>query len=75
MCGGLGYINIFHTDAHKSTIDDFGCGSTAQDTYYQRWFDDMGHCNISTSTKGASPAGPPQLRELKSEQLILYFFT
>ena len=47
MCGGLGYINIFHTDAHKSTIDDFGCGSTAQDTYYQKWFDDMGHCGVS----------------------------
>ena len=47
MCGGLGYINIFHTDAHKSTIDDNGCGSTAQDTYYQRWFEDMGHCNIT----------------------------
>merc|ERR1719411_428141 len=55
MCGGLGYINIFHTDAHKSTIDDFGCGSTAQDTYYQRWFEDMGHCNISTSLTAAPP--------------------
>ena len=54
MCGGLGYINIFHTDAHKTTVDDYGCGSTAQDTYYQRWFEDMGHCNISTS-----PAAPP----------------
>ena len=47
MCGGLGYINIFHTDAHKTTIDDFGCESTAQDTYYQKWFDDMGHCGIA----------------------------
>ena len=46
MCGGLGYINIFHTDAHKTTVDDFGCGSTAQDTYYQRWFDDMSHCDL-----------------------------
>ena len=55
MCGGLGYINIFHTDAHKTTVDDFGCGSTAQDTYYQRWFEDMGHCNISTSAMGAPP--------------------
>jgi len=53
-CGGLGYINIFHTDAHKSTIDDYGCGSTAQDTYYQRWFEDMGHCNISTTPKAGS---------------------
>ena len=50
MCGGLGYINIFHTDAHKTTIDDYGCGSTAQDVYYQKWFEDMGHCNISTNS-------------------------
>ena len=57
MCGGLGYINIFHTDAHKTTIDDFGCGATAQDTYYQKWFTDMGHCNISTT--GAAAAGDP----------------
>ena len=54
MCGGLGYINIFHTDAHKTTIDDFGCGATAQDTYYQKWFTDMGHCNISTTGAPAS---------------------
>ena len=44
MCGGLGYINIFHTDAHKTTIDDWGCGNTVQDLYYQKWYDDMGHC-------------------------------
>ena len=56
MCGGLGYINIFHTDAHKTTVDDFGCGSTAQDTYYQRWFEDMGHCNISTTPAASSGA-------------------
>merc|ERR1711884_588829 len=47
MCGGLGYINIFHTDAHKTTIDDWGCGNTVQDTYYQKWYQDMGHCNIT----------------------------
>jgi len=51
MCGGLGYINIFHTDAHKTTIDDFGCGNTVQDTYYQKWYQDMGHC-------GGSPPAP-----------------
>merc|ERR1712117_599284 len=61
-CGGLGYINIFHTDAHKSTIDDYGCGNTAQDTYYQRWFEDMGHCNISTTPTTAPPAEPTEAR-------------
>merc|ERR1712214_64658 len=53
MCGGLGYINIFHTDAHKTTIDDFGCGNTVQDTYYQKWYNDMGHCGA------AGNKGPP----------------
>ena len=48
MCGGLGYINIFHTDAHKTTIDDWGCGNTVQDTYYQKWYQDMGHCGITS---------------------------
>ena len=47
MCGGLGYINIFHTDAHKTTIDDWGCGNTVQDTYYQKWYEDMGHCGVT----------------------------
>jgi len=54
MCGGLGYINIFHTDAHKTTIDDWGCGNTVQDTYYQKWYDDMGHCGITPGGGGAS---------------------
>jgi len=44
MCGGLGYINIFHTDAHKTTIDDWGCGNSMQDKYYQKWYADMDHC-------------------------------
>merc|ERR1712117_708532 len=44
MCGGLGYINLFHTDAHKTTIDDWGCGNSAQDQYYQKWYADMGQC-------------------------------
>ena len=50
MCGGLGYINIFHTDAHTTTIHDWGCGNTAQDTYYQKWYDDMGHCGTTPDT-------------------------
>ena len=54
-CGGLGYINIFHTDAHKSTIDDYGCGRSLEDTHYQRWFEDMGHCNVVALAKGAPP--------------------
>ena len=45
MCGGLGYINLFHTDAHKTTIDDWGCGNSAQDKYYQKWYADMDHCD------------------------------
>ena len=55
MCGGLGYINVFHTDAHKSTIDDYGCGRTLEDAYYPRWYEDMGHCNILALAKGAPP--------------------
>ena len=47
MCGGLGYINIFHTDAHRTTIDDFGCGGSAQDQYYQKWYSDMAHCGLT----------------------------
>jgi len=47
MCGGLGYINIFHTDAHKTTIDDWGCGNSAQDQYYQKWYADMDHCGLT----------------------------
>ena len=47
MCGGLGYINIFHTDAHKTEIDDWGCGNSAQDLHYQKWYADMGHCGIT----------------------------
>ena len=47
MCGGLGYINIFHTDAHTTTIDDWGCGNILQDTYYHKWYDDMGHCGVT----------------------------
>ena len=47
MCGGLGYINIFHTDAHRTTIDDWGCGNSAQDQYYQKWYADMGHCDTT----------------------------
>jgi len=54
MCGGLGYINIFHTDAHKTTIDDWGCGNTVQDTYYQKWYNDMGHCGITPGGSGGS---------------------
>merc|ERR1711884_822100 len=50
MCGGLGYINIFHTGAHKTTIDDWGCGNTVQDTYYQKWYQDMGHCGTTATT-------------------------
>merc|ERR1711884_899357 len=56
MCGGLGYINIFHTDAHKTTIDDWGCGNTVQDTYYQKWYNDMGHCGV---TSGGSKSIAP----------------
>ena len=44
MCGGLGYINIFHTDTHRTTIDDWGCGNSMQDKYYQKWYTDMDHC-------------------------------
>ena len=61
MCGGLGYINIFHTDAHKTTIDDWGCGNTAQDTYYQKWYNDMSHCGITQcdTTKGSKTTPAP----------------
>ena len=44
MCGGLGYINMFHTDEHNSITDDRGCGNSAQDLYYQKWYADMSHC-------------------------------
>jgi len=57
MCGGLGYINIFHTDAHKTTIDDWGCGNTVQDTYYQKWYNDMGHCGVTPGGNGKSGSG------------------
>merc|ERR1712117_726387 len=57
MCGGLGYINIFHTDAHKTTIDDWGCGNTVQDTYYQKWYNDMGHCGLTPGASGGSGSG------------------
>jgi len=57
MCGGLGYINIFHTDAHKTTIDDYGCGDTVQDTYYQKWYNDMGHCGITPGAAGNGKSG------------------
>merc|ERR1711884_284475 len=59
MCGGLGYINIFHTDAHKTTIDDWGCGNTVQDTYYQKWYNDMGHCGVTPGGSGGSKAAGP----------------
>merc|ERR1712117_909943 len=57
MCGGLGYINIFHTDAHKTTIDDWGCGDTVQDTYYQKWYNDMGHCNVAVGGASSGSSG------------------
>jgi len=57
MCGGLGYINIFHTDAHKTTIDDWGCGNTVQDTYYQKWYNDMGHCNVTVGGASSGSSG------------------
>jgi len=57
MCGGLGYINIFHTDAHKTTIDDWGCGNTVQDTYYQKWYQDMGHCNVTVGGDSRGNSG------------------
>jgi len=71
MCGGLGYINIFHTDAHKTTIDDFGCGNTVQDTYYQKWYQDMGHCGMSsapaaTTTTTTTTTAAPFNFQLKS---------
>ena len=52
MCGGLGYINIFHTDAHRTTIDDWGCGNSMQDKYYQKWYADMGHCESTGKFAG-----------------------
>ena len=57
MCGGLGYINIFHTDAHKTTIDDWGCGNSAQDQFYQKWYADMDHCGI---TDNITASGCPE---------------
>ena len=45
MCGGLGYINIFHTNARDPGIHDEACANIAQDDYYQRWFEDMAHCS------------------------------
>ena len=48
MCGGLGHVNVFHTDALQTTVDEWGCGNTLQDAYYQKWYDDMGHCNITS---------------------------
>ena len=50
MCGGLGYINMFHTDAHKTTIEEWGCGNTEQDIYYKKWYEDMGHCGVGGKT-------------------------
>ena len=43
-CGGLGHVNVFHTDALRTTVDDWGCGNTSQDAYYKKWYDDMSHC-------------------------------
>ena len=42
MCGGFGFINMFHTD--NTTIEGPNCGNTTEDTYYQKWFEDVGHC-------------------------------
>ena len=50
MCGGLGYINMFHTDAHKTTMEEWGCGNTEQDIYYKKWYEDMGHCGVGGKT-------------------------
>jgi len=58
MCGGLGYINIFHTDAHKTTIDDWGCGNSAQDQYYQKWYADMDHCGLTEELPPAPTEAP-----------------
>jgi len=55
MCGGLGYINLFHTDAHKTTIDDWGCGNSAQDQYYQKWYTDMGSCDNTVPATSTTP--------------------
>ena len=48
MCGGFGFISIFHTD--NTTTDGSTCGNTTQDTYYQKWFTDMDHCGILNTT-------------------------
>ena len=48
MCGGFGFINMFHTD--NTTIEGSNCGNTTEDTYYQKWFGDMGHCGIINGT-------------------------
>jgi len=46
MCGGLGYINMFHTDDHSSEWSPRpGCGNSETDLYYQKWYADMAHCN------------------------------
>merc|ERR1712117_403388 len=58
MCGGLGYINIFHTDAHKTTWDDWGCGNSAQDQYYQKWYADMDHCGLTEELPPAPTEAP-----------------
>ena len=44
MCGGFGFINMFYTE--NRTVEDELCGNTTQDTYYQKWFEDVGHCTI-----------------------------
>ena len=49
MCGGFGFINMFYTD--NTTTDGPNCGNTTQDTYYQMWFEDVGHC-ASLETPG-----------------------
>merc|ERR1711884_449874 len=59
MCGGLGYINIFHTDAHRTTIDDWGCGTSMQDKYYQKWYADMGHCESTGAPNITTPLQTP----------------
>ena len=49
MCGGFGFINMFHTDNKTNEVGK--CGNATQDTYYQKWFEDMEHCATLESGK------------------------
>ena len=60
---------MFHTDAHKTTMEEWGCGNTEQDIYYKKWYEDMGHCGLG----GKEAALLTQLQD--TIQLLLWFIS